>query len=195
MATATTTAPNDDHRSHCDVRLRQEADADQRWHRRRARGGHRAAPLGIVELEAEGLRGLKGCPTALRFRQRNSPELLEMELLSVGRLHPDCLPPNRKPSCLRCGRQGHPPPQRSAAGHLHPSQPPRPVPAGGLLQSHRSGIGWCCLPTLGREEPLLTPGSSRSRQRRCIKIRRMYQNSRATAENKASAAATCEPTG
>jgi uncharacterized double-CXXCG motif protein len=60
----------------------------------------------LEKLQAEGLRGLKGCRTELRFRQRNSPELLELELLPVGRLHPDCLPPNRKPPCPRCGRIG-----------------------------------------------------------------------------------------
>lgn len=58
----------------------------------------------LEKLQAEGLRGLKGCPTQLRFRQRNSPELLELELLSGGRLHPDCLPPNQAPPCPRCGR-------------------------------------------------------------------------------------------
>ncbi|REG28116.1 putative double-CXXCG motif protein [Archangium gephyra] len=60
----------------------------------------------LEKLQAEGLRGLKGCRTELRFRQRNVPELLELELLPVGRLHPDCLPPNRKPPCPRCGRRG-----------------------------------------------------------------------------------------
>ncbi|WP_043430277.1 SitI6 family double-CXXCG motif immunity protein [Cystobacter fuscus] len=60
----------------------------------------------LEKLQAEGLRGLKGCPTQLRFRQRVSPELLELELLPVGRLHPDCLPPERKPPCARCGRRG-----------------------------------------------------------------------------------------
>jgi uncharacterized double-CXXCG motif protein len=58
------------------------------------------------KLQAEGLRGLKGCPTQIRFRQRASPVLLELELLSVGHAHPDCLPPNRKPPCPRCGRLG-----------------------------------------------------------------------------------------
>jgi uncharacterized double-CXXCG motif protein len=62
----------------------------------------------LEKLQAEKLRGLKGCPTLLRFRQRNSPELLEPELLPVGHLHPDCLPPHRKPACPRCGRQSHP---------------------------------------------------------------------------------------
>jgi uncharacterized double-CXXCG motif protein len=60
----------------------------------------------LERLQAEGLRGLKGCRTELRFRQRNSPELLELETLPVGRAHPDCLPPNRKPPCVRCGRLG-----------------------------------------------------------------------------------------
>lgn len=60
----------------------------------------------LEKLQAEGLRGLKGCPTRLRFRQRDAPELLELEVLPVGRAHPDCLPPNRKPPCPRCGRQG-----------------------------------------------------------------------------------------
>lgn len=58
----------------------------------------------LEKLQAEGLRGLKGCPTQLRFRQRNAPELLELEVLPVGRAHPDCLPPDREPPCSRCGR-------------------------------------------------------------------------------------------
>ncbi|WP_309896041.1 double-CXXCG motif protein [Archangium sp.] len=60
----------------------------------------------LEKLQAEGLRGLKGCRTEVRFRQRNSPELLELELLPVGRLHPKCLPPNLEPPCPRCGREG-----------------------------------------------------------------------------------------
>ncbi|HEX8440671.1 double-CXXCG motif protein [Archangium sp.] len=58
----------------------------------------------LEKLQAEGLRGLKGCRTELRFRQRNAPELLELELFPVGRLHPDCLPPGHEPPCPRCGR-------------------------------------------------------------------------------------------
>jgi uncharacterized double-CXXCG motif protein len=57
----------------------------------------------LEKLQAEGVRGLKGCRTALRFRQRNSPELLDLEILPTSRLHPDCLPP-RPPPCPRCGR-------------------------------------------------------------------------------------------
>ncbi|MGZ3457457.1 MAG: SitI6 family double-CXXCG motif immunity protein [Archangium sp.] len=58
----------------------------------------------LEKLQAEGLRGLKGCRMELRFRQRNAPELLELEILPVGRVHPDCLPPGHPPSCPRCGR-------------------------------------------------------------------------------------------
>ena len=60
----------------------------------------------LEKLQAEGLRGLKGCRMEVRFRQRHSPELLELELLPVGRLHPKCLPPARAPPCTRCGRDG-----------------------------------------------------------------------------------------
>jgi len=60
----------------------------------------------LEKLQAEGLRGLKGCRTHLLFRQRDSPELLELEILPAGRLHPDCLPPDREPPCPRCGRHG-----------------------------------------------------------------------------------------
>ncbi len=62
----------------------------------------------LEKLQAEGLRGLKGCRTELRFRQRNAPELLELEILPVGHVHPDCLPPGTPPPCPRCGRLGAP---------------------------------------------------------------------------------------
>ncbi|REG15461.1 putative double-CXXCG motif protein [Archangium gephyra] len=60
----------------------------------------------LEKLQAEGLQGLKAIPAQLRFRQRNAPELLELELLPVGRAYPDCLPTEREPSCPRCGRFG-----------------------------------------------------------------------------------------
>jgi len=60
----------------------------------------------LEKLQAAGLRGLKGCRTELRFRQRTSPELLELEILPLGRTHPDCLPPERSPPCSRCHRLG-----------------------------------------------------------------------------------------
>jgi uncharacterized double-CXXCG motif protein len=60
----------------------------------------------LEQLQAAGVQGLKGCRTELRFRQKNAPELVELELLPRGRLHPDCLPPDRAPPCARCGRRG-----------------------------------------------------------------------------------------
>jgi uncharacterized double-CXXCG motif protein len=60
-------------------------------------------PEPLERLQAEGLTGLKGCRTELRFRKKNSPELLEMELLPRGRFHPDCLL-ERPPPCPKCGR-------------------------------------------------------------------------------------------
>jgi uncharacterized double-CXXCG motif protein len=65
----------------------------------------------LEKLQAESLQGLKGCPTGLRFRQRNAPQLLELEILPVGRLHPDCLPSNCKPPCPRCDHKSSPLPQ------------------------------------------------------------------------------------
>jgi uncharacterized double-CXXCG motif protein len=60
----------------------------------------------LERLRAEGIRGLRGFPTELRFRQKNHPELLELEFLPQGRLHVDCLPPDRPPTCEKCGRKG-----------------------------------------------------------------------------------------
>jgi uncharacterized double-CXXCG motif protein len=57
----------------------------------------------LEQLQAEGLRGLKGCRTELRFRQRNAPELLELELEAHGSFHPDCLPPVNAEPCVTCG--------------------------------------------------------------------------------------------
>ncbi|MDC0710379.1 double-CXXCG motif protein [Stigmatella sp. ncwal1] len=60
----------------------------------------------LEKLQNEGLRGLKGCRTELRFRQRHPPDLLELELLPMGRLHPDCFPSAYALPCSRCGRLG-----------------------------------------------------------------------------------------
>ncbi len=57
-------------------------------------------------LKAEGLRGLKGVRAELRFRKKNPPELLEMELLPRGRVHPDCLPADLPAPCPKCERVG-----------------------------------------------------------------------------------------
>jgi uncharacterized double-CXXCG motif protein len=58
----------------------------------------------LVRLQGEGVRGLLGCRTELRFRQKNPPELLELQIEPHGRLHPDCIPPDVPPPCTTCGR-------------------------------------------------------------------------------------------
>jgi uncharacterized double-CXXCG motif protein len=60
----------------------------------------------LERLQAEGVRGLEACLTALRFRQKNPPELLELQVEPHGRLHPDCIPPDEPPPCPTCGRYG-----------------------------------------------------------------------------------------
>ncbi|MBN1206132.1 MAG: hypothetical protein JXB05_14540 [Myxococcaceae bacterium] len=60
----------------------------------------------LERLQAEGLHGLKGCRTELRFRKKNPPELLEMELLPRGSVHPNCLPIDRPAPCTKCERKG-----------------------------------------------------------------------------------------
>lgn len=57
----------------------------------------------LEQLQSEGVRGLRAFPTELRFRQKNPPELLELEILPHGRLHPSCTP-KRPPPCSKCGR-------------------------------------------------------------------------------------------
>jgi uncharacterized double-CXXCG motif protein len=57
----------------------------------------------VERLREAGLRGLQGCPLQVRFRARNAPELLELQLELHGRFHPDCLPTDRKPPCPTCG--------------------------------------------------------------------------------------------
>ncbi len=56
----------------------------------------------LEQLQAAGVRGLRAFPTELRFRQKNHPELLELEILAHGKLHADCTP-QRPPPCPRCG--------------------------------------------------------------------------------------------
>ncbi len=56
-------------------------------------------------LQQAGVQGLKGCKPELRFRQKNPPDLVELQLEPHGLLHSDCLPP-RPPPCPRCGRDG-----------------------------------------------------------------------------------------
>ena len=47
----------------------------------------------LERLQAEGVRGLRAYPTALRFRRKDPPELLELQVEPRGWLHPDCIPP------------------------------------------------------------------------------------------------------
>jgi uncharacterized double-CXXCG motif protein len=58
----------------------------------------------LERLQGTGLLGLQGCPLAVRFRTRHAPELRELQLRVQGRLHPDCLPPDRPPPCPTCDR-------------------------------------------------------------------------------------------
>jgi uncharacterized double-CXXCG motif protein len=120
----------------------------------------------LERLQSEELKGLRGYPMQLRFRQRNPPELLELEILPAGRLHLDCLPPDRKPSSLWPARPL--PPQGAPARHHHVARAPRPLPAGGLLHRHHllralrrrlpaPGPGWRHLPPLAHEGVLKCP--------------------------------------
>jgi uncharacterized double-CXXCG motif protein len=58
----------------------------------------------LERMQAEGVRGLQGFPTALRFREKNPPELMELQIEPYGKLHPNCLPPDMPPPCETCGR-------------------------------------------------------------------------------------------
>jgi uncharacterized double-CXXCG motif protein len=58
----------------------------------------------MESLRQDGVQGLEGRRPELRFRQKNAPpDLVELQLVPQGLLHPDCLPP-RAPPCSRCGR-------------------------------------------------------------------------------------------
>lgn len=59
-------------------------------------------PEALAALQAEGVRGLKGCLTAMRFRQKSRPELLELQIESSGVLHEDCIPPGKAEPCPAC---------------------------------------------------------------------------------------------
>jgi uncharacterized double-CXXCG motif protein len=60
----------------------------------------------LERLQAEGVRGLFGYRTELRFRQKDPPELLELQIDPVGQLHPDCFLPDVPSPCTTCGRLG-----------------------------------------------------------------------------------------
>jgi uncharacterized double-CXXCG motif protein len=60
----------------------------------------------LEQLQARGLRGLMACRTALRFQQKSVPDLWEFQIESHGQLHLDCIPPEHRTPCARCGRWG-----------------------------------------------------------------------------------------
>jgi uncharacterized double-CXXCG motif protein len=57
----------------------------------------------LERLQEAGIRGLLGCPIPVRFRQKNHPQLLELQLGLHGYYHSDCLPADLKPRCPTCG--------------------------------------------------------------------------------------------
>ena len=66
----------------------------------------------LERLQAAGLRGLQGCPIKVRFRTKHAPQLLELQLELHGQFHPECLPPDRKPTCPTCGSNQNPLPEK-----------------------------------------------------------------------------------
>lgn len=60
----------------------------------------------LEALQTEGVRGLLGCRHELRFRQKDVPDLLNLQIETHGLLHPDCIPPGQATPCSKCGRQG-----------------------------------------------------------------------------------------
>ena len=55
----------------------------------------------LERLQDAGVRGLRGCPTQVRFRTKHAPELRAIQLESHGRIHPGCIPPE-EPRCPTC---------------------------------------------------------------------------------------------
>ncbi|WP_257461793.1 SitI6 family double-CXXCG motif immunity protein [Archangium lipolyticum] len=77
----------------------------------------------LEQLQAEGIRGLNGRRTDLRFRQECSPELRALEIEQHGLYHPDCMPPTDIVPCRRCGS-------------YEPSRPEEPLLDGASLPEH-----------------------------------------------------------
>ncbi|MBZ4420586.1 double-CXXCG motif protein [Myxococcus sp. RHSTA-1-4] len=61
-------------------------------------------PTALEVLQGEGLRGLRGCRTEIRFSPKGIPELLDLHIEPRGLLHPDCIPRGTPPPCPKCGR-------------------------------------------------------------------------------------------
>lgn len=58
----------------------------------------------LERVQAEGIRGLLGCPLNVRFRAKSPPELMALQVEQRGQLHPDCLAREHEPPCPRCGQ-------------------------------------------------------------------------------------------
>ncbi|HEX8704865.1 MAG TPA: double-CXXCG motif protein [Myxococcaceae bacterium] len=56
----------------------------------------------LDRLRNSGVQGLQASSIRVRFRAKHPPELLDLQLESHGRFHPDCLPPP-EPPCPKCG--------------------------------------------------------------------------------------------
>ncbi|MBZ4418087.1 double-CXXCG motif protein [Myxococcus sp. RHSTA-1-4] len=63
-------------------------------------------PNALERLMGEGLRGLRGCRTEMRFSPKGVPELRDLHIEPRGLLHADCIPRGTPPPCPKCGRHG-----------------------------------------------------------------------------------------
>jgi uncharacterized double-CXXCG motif protein len=63
-------------------------------------------PEALELLQNQGLRGLRGCRTEMRFSPKGVPELLNLHIEPRGLLHADCIPKSTPPPCPKCGRHG-----------------------------------------------------------------------------------------
>ncbi|AEI62140.1 double-CXXCG motif protein [Corallococcus macrosporus] len=65
----------------------------------------------MERLQDVGIQGLSGCPLNVRFRGKNPPDLLALQLELHGRLHIDGAPSDMSCVCPTCGRPDHEIPQ------------------------------------------------------------------------------------
>lgn len=61
----------------------------------------------VERLQGAGIHGLSGCPLNVRFRGKNPPDLLAMQLELHGRLHLDGVSPAMRRVCPNCGVPRH----------------------------------------------------------------------------------------
>jgi uncharacterized double-CXXCG motif protein len=65
----------------------------------------------LEQLQGAGVRGLQGCPIQVRFRAKQPPELLALQLELHGQFHPDSLSVDRQLPCATCGNNPSPMPE------------------------------------------------------------------------------------